>query len=166
MVSIRAAEPADVVAITDLYNALLETTTYEWTEVLHTIDERRAWLRAKVAAGHPVLVAVDAGTVIGTATYGDFRDSTRWPGYRFTVEHTVHVARSHWGSGVGRALVERLVDVARVDTKRVMVAAVDGSNDGSIGFHEQLGFRVVGRLPGVGEKWGRPLDLVLLQREL
>jgi L-amino acid N-acyltransferase YncA len=166
MASIRPGEPSDVAAITDLYNALLETTTFEWTETPHTLEERAEWFRAKVASGHPVLVALDAGLVVGTATYGDFRDSVRWPGYRFTVEHSVHMAESRWGSGLGRALMDRLFELARLDGKRMMVAAVDGSNLGSIGFHEHLGFREVGRLPGVGDKWGRPLDLVLLQREI
>jgi len=104
--------------------------------------------------------------VVGWAAYGDFRDSRRWPGYRFTVEHTVHVARSHWGCGVGRALVEALADRARRDGKRVMVAGIDGSNTDSITFHARLGFHEVARLPGVGEKWGRRLDLVLMQRDL
>ena len=55
-----------------------------------------------------VLVAVDDGAVVGFAAYGSFRDDARWPGYRLTVEHTVHVAEGHWGRGVGRVLVEAL----------------------------------------------------------
>ena len=166
MVLIRAADAADLDAITDLYNVLLVTTTFEWTETPHTLEERGEWLDAKTAVGQPVLVAVDRGIVVGTATYGDFRDSVRWPGYRFTVEHTVHVAESHRGRGVGRALMDRLVELARLHGRRVMVAAIDGSNLRSIDVHERLGFRTVGRLPGIGDKWGRPLDLVLMQREI
>ena len=165
--TIRDARPADVPALTAIQNALLDTTTYEWTEVPHTVDDRTAWLATQRARGHPVLVAVDHDRrVIGWAAYGDFRDTGKWPGYRFTVEHTVHVAGGHWGRGIGRALVEQLVDRARAAGKRVMVAAIDGSNVDSIDFHARLAFHEVARLPGVGEKWGRRLDLVLMQRDI
>ncbi len=113
-----------------------------------------------------MLVAEDGGEVVGWAGLGDFRDTARWPGYRFTVEHSVHVRRDHWGRGTGRALLDALAARAQAAGKRVMVAAVDGDNRAAIGFHERIGFVQVGRLPGVGEKFGRRLDLVLLQREL
>lgn len=164
--TIRDAGPADLPGLTAIQNALLDSTTYEWTEVPHTVAERATWLARQHDNGHPALVAVDGGQVVGWAAYGDFRDSRRWPGYRFTVEHTVHVARSHWGRGVGRELVEALTERARRDGKRVMVAGIDGSNTDSIAFHARLGFHEVARLPGVGEKWGRRLDLVLMQRDL
>jgi phosphinothricin acetyltransferase len=164
--TIRDATVDDLPAVTDLQNALLGTTTYEWTERPHTVDERTAWLAAQHDRGHPTLVAVDGGRVVGWAAYGDFRDSRRWPGYRFTVEHTVHVAESHRGRGVGRALVEALAARARSAGLRVMVAGIDGSNTGSIDFHARLGFTEVARLPGIGEKWGRRLDLVLMQLDL
>jgi phosphinothricin acetyltransferase len=164
--SIRDAVSADLPAVTEIQNALLGTTTYEWTEVPYTLGQKAEWLARQHDCGHPVLVALDGDHVVGWAAYGDFRDSRRWPGYRFTVEHSVHVARSHWGRGVGRALVERLADRARHDGKRVMVAGIDSSNVDSITFHGRLGFHEVARLPGVGEKWGRRLDLVLMQRDL
>ena len=163
---LRTATEADVPAITRLLNALLGTTTYEWTEVLYSAHERSEWLHAKERAANPVIVAEDQGGVVGWATYGDFRDSGRWPGYRFTIEHTIHVAQTHWGRGIGRALLVELAEVARSAGKRVMVAAIDSTNVGSIDFHARLGFDIVGRMPGVGEKWGQRCDLVLMQREL
>ena len=113
-----------------------------------------------------MLVADDGDAVVGFAAYGDFRDSTKWPGYRLTVEHTIHVARSHWGTGVGRLLMEALLGHAAEAGKHVMVAAIDGENDGSIRFHERLGFVEVARMPDVGTRFGRWLTLVLLQRTL
>ena len=163
---IREAGVDDVEAITALTNALISTTTYEWREAPFSVEDRRAWLAAKAAAGMPVLVADDGGDVVGWAGYGDFRDTGRWPGYRFTVEHTVHVREDHRGRGVGRRLMEALLDRALADGKRVMVAAIDASNVDSVLFHERLGFAEVGRLPGVGEKFGHRLDLVLMQRDL
>jgi phosphinothricin acetyltransferase len=166
MVSIRAAASADVPAMTAIQNALLATTTYEWTETPYGESERHAWLDRQRTAGHPVLVAVDTGDVVGWAAYGDFRDSTKWPGYLPTVEHTVHVRGDQWGRGVGRRLMEDLAAHARAAGKRVMVGGIDSTNVDSIRFHERLGFVEVARMPGIGEKFGRRLDLVLMQRAL
>lgn len=166
VVFIRDATHSDLPAITAIYNALLETTTHEWTETLHSVAEREQWLTAKAATGRPALVAVVAGEVVGWATYGDFRDSERWPGYRFTVEHSIHVREDCWGRGIGRELINALVERARREGKHVMVAGIDSENTGSVRFHERLGFFEVGRLPEVGEKFGRRLDLVLMQRML
>lgn len=163
---VRAATSDDVAAITQIINALVGTTTYEWTEIPYSTDERMQWFRDKERTANPVLVADDGGQVVGWATFGDFRDSRRWPGYRFTVEHSIHVAESHWGRGVGRTLVIELANRARADGMRVMVAAIDSSNVRSIDFHARLGFTEVARMPGVGEKWGQRLDLVLMQLEL
>lgn len=164
-VEIRSAVPGDVPAVNELANALLGTTTFEWTESPHTVADRTDWLASQIANGHPVLVAEDGG-LVGWAAYGHFRDTSRWPGYRWTVEHTIHVRESHWNRGVGRALLGALVEHARQSGKRVMVGAIDSTNVRSIAFHARMGFFEVGRLPGIGEKWGRQLDLVLVQRRV
>lgn len=165
-VQVRDATHDDVPAITEIQNALLATTSIEWTDEPHTVAEKGAWLDRHQAAGTPVLVAVDGDEVVGWASFGDFRDSVRWPGYRFTAELTIHLRESHWGAGIGRKLMDTLVDRARQLGKHTLVAAIDGANEPSVRFHERLGFEVVGRLPQVGAKHGRWLDLVLLQRRL
>jgi phosphinothricin acetyltransferase len=164
--TIRAARVEDVPAITEITNALIGSTSYEWREEPYPVEDRADWLRTHELRGEPVLVAVDGDRVVGWTAYGDFRDTARWPGYRFTVEHTIHVAESHWGAGIGRALLVELCDRASAAGKRVMVAGIDGTNEDSIRFHERLGFVEVARMPGVGDRAGRPLDLVLMQREL
>jgi phosphinothricin acetyltransferase len=163
VVTLRDATREDLPEITAIYNALLETTTHEWTEIPHTVSDREQWLSEQTAAGRPALVAIEAGAVVGWATYGDFRDSERWPGYRFTVEHSIHVRADHWGRGIGRELINALIERARHEGKHVMVAGIDAANTGSILFHERLGFIKVGRMPEIGEKFGRRLDLVLMQ---
>ncbi len=164
--TIRDAVEDDVPAITDIQNALIASTTIEWTDSLHTVEERQEWLDRQQASQHPVLVAVVDGDVVGWASYGPFRDSIKWPGYRLTVEHTVHVRHDHWGSGVGRSLMEALIERAIASGLHVMIGAVDAENDASIRFHERLGFHEVARMPQIGTKFGRWLDLVLLQRVL
>jgi phosphinothricin acetyltransferase len=163
---IRDAIDDDMPAVRDLYNALIPTTTVGWTESLQTLRQRRAWYRKQQKEGFPVLVADDDDEVVGFSAYGSFRGEGKWPGYRFTVEHTIHVRESHWGRGVGRMLLTALAERARQSGIHVMVAAIDGDNEASIRFHERLGFAIVGRMPEVGWKFGRRLELVLMQRIL
>jgi L-amino acid N-acyltransferase YncA len=165
-VVVREALDADIPAVVDLQNALLSTTTIEWTETHHTDVERADWLNRQRALRNPVLVATVANELVGWCTFSDFRDSTKWPGYRFTVEHTIHVREDNWGNGVGRTLMHALCDAASLLGKHVMVGAVTGENEASIRFHERLGFVEVARMPQVGSKFGRWLDLVLLQKRL
>ncbi len=165
-VTIRDAVDADLPAIVEIQNAFVASTTIEWTDAPHTVAERAAWLQRQRAHRNPVLVALDGDDVIGWCSFGDFRDSTKWPGYRHTVEHTIHVRADHWGNGVGRSLMARLCDVARARGAHVMVGAITGENDASIRFHERLGFVEVARMPQVGAKFGRWLDLVLLQKRM
>ncbi|TML15133.1 MAG: N-acetyltransferase family protein [Actinobacteria bacterium] len=163
----REASDADLPAIVEIFNQLLATTTIEWTDEAHTVDGRRQWLHEHRERGDPVLVATDdAAQVVGVAAYGDFRDAKKWPGYRFTVEHSIHVRQDCWGRGVGRSLLEALVAQARLAGKHVMVGAIDEDNVGSIEFHRRLGFVEVARMPEIGFKHDRWLGLVLVQRTL
>jgi L-amino acid N-acyltransferase len=163
---IRDAHDDDMPAIRDIYNALIPTTTGAWTETLQTLRQRRAWFRGQLASGYPVLVADEDGDVIGFTAYGAFRGTGKWEGYRFTVEHTIHVREAHWGAGVGKALLRELISRAQNAGIHVMVGAIDGDNVASIRFHETQGFAVVARMPEVGYKFERRLDLVLMQRIL
>jgi len=165
-VIIRDARAADLPPITDLYNAWIPTSTITWTEALETYAERAASFERQRREGFAVLVADDAGEVVGYAAYEHFRGEGKWPGYRGTAELSIHVRQDHWGGGVGRALIEGLVERARAARIHVLVAAIDGENEASIRFHERLGFVEVARMPETGQKFGRWLDLVLMQRIL
>jgi L-amino acid N-acyltransferase len=156
---VRSAGAADTVAITSLLNALLATTSIEWTEAPHTPDTIGEWMDAH----ETILVAEEDDEIVGVAAYGWFRDAVKRPGYRFTVEHTIHVREDRWGSGIGRDLMSALIAQARLRGKHVMVAAIDSTNESSIQFHLRLGFVEVARMPEVGTKFGRWLELVLLQ---
>jgi L-amino acid N-acyltransferase len=162
--TIRDAADADLPALRDLYNATILTTTGAWTDRLQTLRERRTWFRRQQRDEYPVLVAAVAGRVVGFTAYGSFRGSGKWPGYRHTVEHTIHVHEDYWGRGIGRLLLEALIERARADDVHVMVAAIDSANTESIAFHERLGFATVARMPEVGREFDRWLDLVLMQR--
>ena len=167
-IEIRDATEDDLPRITEIFNQAIPRGDAEWTERLHTVDERRSWWRDRVAAGRPVLVAAgpDTSTVLGVASYGDFRDSTCREGFRFTVEHSVYVDDAARGSGVADALMDELESRARADGKRVIVATIDALNERSIRFHERRGYVEVGRMPDIGFTFDTWRTMVLLQREL
>jgi phosphinothricin acetyltransferase len=166
MVEIRDAAVADLVATLDIYNELITSTTIAWAERSQTLDERHAWFEEQQKRGFVSLVAVEGDEVVGMASYGDFRDSMHWPGYRFTAEHSIHVRGDHRRSGVGRLLMEELIARAERNGIHVLVAAIDADNGDSIRFHERFGFLEVARMPETGHKFGRWLDLVLMHRIL
>jgi L-amino acid N-acyltransferase YncA len=160
---IRDASEEDLPGILAIYNEVMATSTAIFSDQPSTLSERRSWLQARQRQGYPVLVAVDGADVIGFASFGDFRS---WPGYRYTVEHSVHVAAQVRGRGTGTALVQELLQRATALGKHVMVAGIDAANTGSIRLHERLGFTQVGLLREVGRKFDRWLDLVFLQKRL
>jgi phosphinothricin acetyltransferase len=162
-VDVLDASEAHLPGILAIYNEVLATSTAIFSDQPTTLDERTSWFCARRTQGYPILVAVDGARVLGFATFGDFRS---WPGYRHTVEHSVHVAADVRGQGVGGALMERLLPRAVDLGKHVMVAGIDASNAASIRFHERLGFERVGLLREVGCKFGRWLDLAFLERRL
>jgi phosphinothricin acetyltransferase len=161
---VRDAETADLPAVVEIYNEELFTTTSIYTERPQTLEERVAMCATRSARGFPTVVAEDQGRILGVATFADFRDSIRKEGYRFTVEHSLHVAKASWGRGVGRALMDTLFERAAARGAHVMVGGIDGANARSLRFHEQLGFREVARLPETGFVHGLWCDLVLMQR--
>ena len=160
---LRDAADDDLPGLVAIYNEVIVTSTAVYSSTLVTLTDRRQWWHGRVAAGYPVLVAADDSGVIGFATFGDFRS---WPGYRFTVEHTVHVRDDRRGGGVGTKLLEALFPRAAALGKHMMIAGVDAANRASIRFHERLGFEQAGCLREVGYKFDRWLDLVFLQRPI
>ena len=159
---IRDATEDDLHGILAIYNHVIATSNAVYTETAATLDDRRAWFAARRAGDFPVLVADDAG-IIGFASFGDFRP---WPGYALTVEHSVYVREAVHRRGVGTALVQGLIDEAQRRGRHVMIGGIDAANVASIGMHRKLGFTEAGTLREVARKFGRWLDLVLMQRML
>ena len=160
---IRRATEGDLPAILAIYNDAVLNTTAIWNETPVDLANRSEWFRARSAAGFPVLVAEQAGRVLGYASFGDFRP---FEGYRVTVEHSLYVEAAARGRGLGKALLSALIEEAHRLGKRAMVGGIDATNVPSIALHRKFEFTEVGRLPGVGTKFGQPLDLVLMQKTL
>ena len=157
------ATEVDLPGLVAIYNDVIASSTAIFSSQPVALEERRQWWQGRIAQGYPVLIARDAHGVAGFATFGDFR---AWPGYRFTVEHTVHVRADGRGRGTGGALVRALLTRAAALGKHMMIAGVDAENAAAIRFHERLGFIRAGQLCEVGHKFDRWLDLVFLQREI
>jgi L-amino acid N-acyltransferase len=166
MATVREAVESDLSAILAIYNEVIATSTAVYALEPSTIEDRRIWFLSRSANRFPVLVALNAAgnDVIGFASFADWRGA--WPGYRYTVEHTVHVRHDLRGQGVGSLLVENLFPRAIALGKHVMVGGIDAANEASIRFHERLGFDRVAYFREVGHKFDRWLDLVFMQRFL
>ncbi len=160
--AIRPATVADLAAMLGIFNDVIATSTAVYFVQPTTLAERTAWFDARIKSGFPVLVADHGGEVVGFASLAEFRGV--WPGYRYSVEHSVHVRADARGHGIGSALVQALLPHAAALGKHVMIGGVDAENAASIRMHERLGFEQVARFREVGHKFGRWLDLVFLQR--
>jgi phosphinothricin acetyltransferase len=157
---IREAALSDFETITAIYNEIVRTSTAIYNEKPATVDQRIAWWRSRQEQNFPVLVAVEGDAVLGFGSFGDFR---AWPGYRFTVEGTIHLAETARGHGIGRLMLDELTARARALGKHIMIAGVDSQNASSLRFLTRYGFEQVAHFREVGYKFGRYLDLVFLQ---
>lgn len=162
-IAIRSAVVTDLPAILAIYNDAVIHTTAIWNDAVVDLENRRAWMEARHRLGYPVLVGEAGGMVVAYGSFGDFRP---FDGYRFTVEHSVYVAEGARRRGVASALIVSLVDRATALGKHVMVAGIAADNEASLRLHRRHGFVETGRMPEVGFKFGRWLDLVLMQRKL
>ena len=160
---VRDAAEEDLPGILAIYNDVIATSTAIYTETPVTLGDRAEWMRARREQGCPVLVTEDETGITGYGSFGDFR---RWPGYRYTVEHSVHVRADRRAHGIGAAIVAELLRRAASMKKHVMIAGIDADNIASLRLHERLGFEKVAHFREVGWKFGRWLDLVFLQRRL
>jgi len=153
---ISRANEHDLQPMLDIYNEAILHTTAVYQEETHSLDMRRKWFEEKQQAGLPVFAAHIHNEFAGFSSYGPFRN---WPGYRFTVEHSVYVDARFRGQGVGKKLVTALIEQARQQKMHAMIAGIDAAGEASIGLHLSLGFKEVAFFKEVGFKFNRWLDL-------
>lgn len=163
--AIRPAVETDLPAIRAIYADAVENGTASYELDVPSPDEMAARFRTIAAAGQPWLVAEIEGRVVGYAYAGPFRAR---PAYRFIVEDSIYVAPEAKRLGVGRALLEALIERVTALGYRQFVAVIgDGpGNPGSVGLHAALGFVHGGVMSGSGYKFGRWLDTVIMQLPL
>ncbi len=159
---IRLARRDDSEAIRQIYNLEVSTSTVTFDLVPRTAHDQLQWLEARSGA-HAVIVAEVEGEVVGFASLSPFRDR---PAYNSTVENSVYVRSDHRGTGVGAALLEELVSLAGQHGFHTVIARIVGGHDASIALHKRLGFEEVGLEREVGRKFGKWLDVMVMQRLL
>jgi L-amino acid N-acyltransferase YncA len=160
---VRLAIRSDAEAIRTIYNAEVVGSTATFDLVPRTSDEQIAWL-SDHRGPYPAIVAVnDNDVVLGFGSLSVYRDR---PAYATTVENSVYVDEGRRGSGVGRLLMEELINLARQHGFHAVIARVGGANEASISLHRACGFRMVGVEEAVGRKFNRWLDVTVLQRLL
>ena len=158
----RLAERRDAEAIRAIYNREVLGSTVTFDLVPRTIDEQIEWLD-RHSGGHPAIVAVDDGVVVGFGSLSPWRPR---PAYSPTVEDSVYVHHEHRGRGIGRTVLDELVRLAEAHGFHSVLARIVGGHDASIALHAGLGFEIVGTEREVGRKFGRWLDVVLMERLL
>lgn len=156
---VRPATLDDAEAIRLIYNHEVVTSTVTMDLVPRSPAEQHAWM-AERSGAHAVVVAHDGATVIGFASLSPWRSR---PAYRTTVEDSVYVDPSHHGQGVGKLLLSNLVEVARAHGFHAMMARIAAGHDASLGLHRGQGFVPVGVEREVARKFGRWIDIELMQ---
>lgn len=160
---IRPGELSDAEALAEIYNAEVLGSTATFDLVPRTVEEQRSWLLERSGA-LAVLVAelddVDPPTIVGYASLSKFRER---PAYSTTVESSVYVHEKHRRSGIARELMSEMLKTAASHGFHAVIARIADSQEASLVLHEQLGFALVGVEREVGRKFGRWLDVSVMQ---
>ena len=160
MIQIRLAAKEDLPGILEIYNDIIMRTTAVYDYHPHTLSMREAWFDAKQKDQLPVFLAEAYGQVLGFSSIGPFR---AWAAYQYSVENSIYVAAGMRGKGIGRLLLEPLVEAAKQRKLHTIIAGIDASNEASLKLHQAYGFVEVAHFKEVGFKFGRWLDLKFLQ---
>lgn len=161
----RPARLTDAEAVRAIYNDAVASPTGPFDLVPRSLEAQERWLSERSGA-YLAVVAVeegDDGDVVGFGSLSPYRDR---PAYATTVEDSVYVRADRHGGGVGRLLLTELLEQATRHGFHAVIARIAGGNDASVGLHRAVGFDLVGVEREVGRKFGRWLDVVILQRLL
>ena len=161
--TVRRATPADAEGIAAIYAHHVAHGTATFDTEAPPVTFWTTKLTDFAARGWPFLVATREDRVTGYAYAAQFRDR---PAYARTCENSIYVDPAHLGQGIGRALLAALLQTSAQSGFREMIAVIGGGEPASVALHTTLGFRHAGRMERVGQKFGRLLDTVYMQRSL
>lgn len=140
------------------YHILNTTAIYDYK--IRTFEEQLSIFNHKKNNDFPLFVAIENETVIGFATYDNFRNKAA---FQYTVEHSIYIDNNHQGKGIGKLLMKKLIDYAKQTSIKSMIGVIDNDNIESIKFHEQFGFINIGKITSSGYKFDKWLDTVFMQ---
>lgn len=156
---LRLGRPGDAEEIRAIYNREVVGSTVTFDLVARSAEEQEAWMVAHSGA-YPVVVAEEEARVVGFASLSPYRPR---PAYATTVEDSIYVAETHRGRGVGRALLSEAIDLAKVHGFHSVIGRIVGHHEASIALHRSCGFQLIGVEVEIGRKFGRWLDVALMQ---
>jgi phosphinothricin acetyltransferase len=160
---VRLARPSDAEPIRAIYNAEVTGSTATFDLVPRTSEEQLDWL-GDHRGPYPAVVAVDDDdNVLGFGSLSEYKNR---PSYATTVENSVYVGSLHRGQGVGRAVLDELIQLATQHGFHSVIARIGGDNQASIALHQACGFTMIGVEREVGRKFNRWMDVSVLQRLL
>ncbi len=159
-VKLRLARLDDAEATRQIYNAEVTSSTVTFDLVPRSLDEQREWLTARSGAHAVVVADDDTHGVVGFAALSPWKSR---PAYATSVEDSVYVHPDHQGRGIGKTLLAELIDVATAHGFHAVFARIVGGHETSIKLHEAFGFDIVGTEREVGRKFGRWLDVVVME---
>ncbi|MFY9813094.1 MAG: N-acetyltransferase family protein [Dehalococcoidales bacterium] len=159
-VEIRKAVYTDVPAITGIYNEAILTTTATFDKEPKTTTSQRKWFKAH-GPKNPIVVAVADGKVVGWASLSAYSDRCA---YAETAEISVYVKESFRNQGLGKKLMQAVLDAGKKAGLHTVISRIAGGNNVSINLHHELGFTDIGVMKEVGSKFGQLLDVYLLQK--
>lgn len=160
---IRDALAGDAGTIAAFWSPLILHTAVTFNPVAKSPSDVAGMIAERQGAGHAFKVAEIDGVVVGFASYAQFRGGA---GYARTMEHTIILSPAAHGRGIGRSLMTAIEDHARNAGHHSMIAGVSAENPEGRAFHAAIGYAEVAVLPQVGWKFGRWMDLVLMQKIL
>lgn len=158
-IKIRRAVKNDLGAINDIYNHYVKNSTCTYQTELETMKDRSAWFDGHDGA-HPVIVAESNAILVGWASISPFR---KREGYKPTVEVSVYIRHDHVGKGIGTSLLKEIISLAGVAGHHSIIAGISAEQKVSIAMHEKFGFKKVGHLKEVGNKFNTWLDVAYFQ---
>ena len=159
---LRLARAEDLPAVTAIYNDAIARTTGTFDTEAKTLDEQRAWFEMH-GASHPVIVAEEGGRVVAWASFSPWSDRCA---YARSAEVSVYVDEAARGRGLAGELLDELLRRGRAAGVKQAMARITADNEISLRLHARRGFVEAGRLKRVGEKFGRVLDVHILQLSL
>jgi L-amino acid N-acyltransferase len=161
-VTLRPGRSSDADDIATILNHYVTHTTSTFLTEPVTVEDRRQWID-KRSPQHSLWVAEREGRVIGWSSLAEHKPRGA---YRLTVENSIYMHPNHVGRGIGRRLLDRVLEDARAGGFHVIVAGACAEQTASVRLHESAGYERIGHFREVGRKFERWLDVIYLQRHL
>lgn len=160
MLNIRKATINDLSSITEIYNDAILNTNATFDTEIKTNEDRLQWFNSR-DKNFPVIVAEQSGKIVGYAALNKWSERKA---YDVTAEISVYIHPAHRKQGIGKQLIEMLVAIGEETDLKTIIARITEGNDHSIYLHERKGFKMVGVLRQVGKKFGKLLDVTVMQK--